>query len=679
MLAALLCALLCAPAWTFARQAGQGGTTPAGFNAAYADEAPGLDDTEQPSGGINIIVPNVIGKTLTDAKSILSAAGLTWSVEEGASGSLKVVDQSPYGGATLSQGSTVYLAVEQPQVVEVTDVALGYIDPDTEEYIQHPNETLGQVPLIKTKGGQIQMLATVTWNTGTQGYASDQGVGVTWSTSDPSVATVDPRGVVTAAGDGTARITCDTLDHGTASGYLDVTVIGQDGAYVLDVAVTDVNGNPYGENRTIITSFDGSTAMNFYATVWYSDGTKKSTSAGDAIENLTWSVNNTASAYVNADTGLFRPLHDGSIEVTATVTGGIDGAVSDFAYVVIDTGEYKEGYVPSDTFTVHVLYAADESQEYETRTYTVSSLNALGSTTGVFTLIQRNGRFQTLTAKGVPLALVLADMGLEPSEVSHFYFSAFDFNRQMITASYILDRAGYYFPNYEAGGLTAGAQLAQPMIATEGKVNQDKSDADYSNMDANMRFRLCLGTSGATDMNAQYAFYCLSDMYVVMKGAPQTGSGSGTGGGAGTDGPGSGTGEGESQGGGTGDNPEGIQQGGGADTSAEGESEGQQGEEQSSANNAVLGISNTVNLAASAPEQSEGEQAAAEDQSVESAQSSSGSSRWRVYEMMNNEQSDIDQLEFENPLEPFVVPLALAVIIAGGIASNARMRKELAA
>jgi len=52
--------------------------------------------------------------------------------------------------------------------------------------------------------------------------------------------------------------------------------------------------------------------------------------------------------------------------------------------------------------------------------------------------------------------------------------------------------------------------------------------------------------------------------------------------------------------------------------------------------------------------------------------------QWRIYQMMNKSNSELTPLDLDpNPLEPFVLPAALAVLVAAGVWRMLRYRYQL--
>lgn len=657
-----LCLSLSVPSVALPGQ-GQGSSLHAAGVALAAEgdsgDTPGGSESPDPA---QANVPYVVELTVADARAALQSAGFAVVVEGDTSDSAKVTHQSHYPTATA--GSTITITAQVPAAPTIYQVCLGYVDPATGKYVNRPDADA--IPRIVEKGGKMQMLATVVWSTGSEGYAGDQSVTVSWSVSDPSVATIDSRGMLTALKDGTVTVSCTTQTYGTVTGTIQIDVKGQDGAYVTEVLVTRDDGSFYGDDTILFQKFDGTTSVSLYVTVVYSDGTQKCTWKDDKIANLSWSSSDVDSVYVGEQTGTVKPKRDGSAFVTASVSGGLDGVVQGSVAVMVDTGEYEDGYLPSDSLTITVVYESDESVVAKEKTYDVSSLSALGLNMQAYTQVTSNGSYQTLSAQGVYLSTVMDDLGLKTGEISHFYFSALDgINKAMLSAHYLFDRTGYYYPNAD-NGWTNGQQAAAPMLAVVSKAVRNVPSADFSDLGIGSRFRLCLGSSSFTDSSAQKSFKYLSHIWVVMEGAPrQGGDGGDTPGGDDGKGTGTGTGTGDGQGEGGGS---GLSSGLGSTTglgSSEGSGIGDASGSDTSTSGSTGDDGDANGLSASA--KSDADETDAEP-----------SSRWQVFEMMSNAQSDIDPIDFSNPLEPFVLPGVAAVAAVGGGFTLRRYRKELA-
>ena len=662
--------------------------------AAPATSASATPTPATPLAAAEADVPWVVGMTVGDAKSALTAAGFGFSVEGATENSASVVNQSVVGRAEL--GTTVVITGEtnSPTIVEAY---VGYVDPDTGDYIQYPDAAVGQVPVIKTKGGQIELLASVRWSTGTGGYASDSGnsVTVTWESSDPSIATVDSRGIVTAVSDGTVSITCTTQQYGTVSASIDVRVVAQDGAYVTYVAVTDENGTPYGDNRIIFTEdLDGTQWVQLYVLVLYSDGTTKSTAAGDVIDGVTWSVSNSDLAYINESTGRMRPEAAGSFSAQVSVAGGLDGPVTGLVYVTVDNAQAGE-YIPADTLTVRVVYNVDgEEIEWSSHTYDVASFSALGLSQQAYTQVKMTGEWQTTSASGVYVTTMLEDLGIDADNISQYYFTdTLGMVRRQVTASRV-SQTGYYFPDFEAG-LTTNAQPVQAMIAVAASSVDNSATVDYSNLNESIRFRLCVGSTSSTDPAAYYSLYCIQEITILMSGSPpysstsdpegdgSGGDGGGSGGGDGGGPGGSGGGDGGADGSGSGTEGDGSGGGGEGDGIGSGSGDwpteagsGGEGDGISIINADAAGASGEEGAAGGSGD--EGGSGQSSDADAEGSGGGTGRSGWSAFEMLTDD-TTAGSYNLDNPLIVWIIPAVLAMLAAGGVTQGVRFRKECAA
>lgn len=645
-----------------------------GYQAAYAAAArnDGEAAPPQPDPVVNVRVPWVVDNTVDEAKSKLVAAGLAFEVQGDTAGTAHVVSQSIDGMVPAGTVVVIVGKLDVPKPV-LEEVYLGYVDPQTGVYIQYPDAGAGQVPQIDKKGGQLQMLASVRWDTGAGGYATDQGISLTWTSTDAAVASVDPStGLVTALKDGTVRIRGTTNGQGAIFSEIELHIVGQEGAYVKEVAIVKEDGTPYRDERILFKEYDGSTAVQLYVVVLYSDGTTKNTALGDAVEGLSWESSDKKTVYVGPETGRVKPYEDGSAEVTVKVPGGKDGPVAGAVIVVADSGKLGERN-PSSTITFNVVYEKDDSgQVYASKTYDASSLSALGVVQQAYSQFKGDGNYQVLSAEGVYLDAIMRDLSQEPSEVSALYLGTTDSgNPWMIPGSMVFGIDSWYFPDYSTTGSMVGRK-APPMIAT--RTAESSTKADFSRLNGNDQFRLCIGTSGdKTDNSAQRSRYNISDVKIVMKGSPPTGSGGGDGPenpGDDPKSPGLGGGAGGPSGPGSGSTGVGSGAGNAGIGAAAMDSSG-------SVDKAKTGLADSTDYQQSA-EGSEGA-AGGQEGSDEASEGGTGQGgrRWQVYQMMSKAKSETDPADRNNPLEPFLLPTVLAMAAAGGTSTTARFRKEL--
>ena len=172
-------------------------------------------------GGTVQLVPLVTGTTntavtySTSAASVatVSASGLVTGVSAGTA----VITATSAADPT-KQAASVITVAGSTQVVNVS--------------ITPTQSSVGV-------GGTQQFVATVTGSTNTA---------VTWSTSDPNIATVSSTGLATGVGQGTAVITARSVADNTKSAQATLTVVG------ASVAISSVPASPASGNFTIITN-----------------------------------------------------------------------------------------------------------------------------------------------------------------------------------------------------------------------------------------------------------------------------------------------------------------------------------------------------------------------------------------------------------------------------------------
>jgi uncharacterized protein YjdB/Leucine-rich repeat (LRR) protein len=243
------------------------------------NEAPVTGSVTIPFGGTSQLTATVVPVSATNQT-------VAWS-----SSVPSVATVHPVSGVVtaVSQGSTVITAksadggfiatcpVTVAAAILVTSVTLD----------QSPTATIGQ-------GGTLQLTATVAPNN-----ASNKNV--TWSTSDPAIATVSATGLVTVRTTATVGLTATiTATAADGSGYSDQCIITVD----TPVAVTGVS-----LNQTTTTIDQGGT-LQLTATV---------TPGNATIPTVTWSSDNTAVATVSS-TGLVSVLAGATIGAMATIT-----------------------------------------------------------------------------------------------------------------------------------------------------------------------------------------------------------------------------------------------------------------------------------------------------------------------------------------------------------------------
>ena len=143
---------------------------------------------------------------------------------------------------------------------------------------------------ILVDDGTMQMAATID-------PANATNPAVTWSVSNPAIATISATGLLTAVSNGTVTVTATSVSSPTVTGTMDIAVVNQI-VPVTGITVTAPNDSILVDDGT----------MQMVATA---------TPANATIPAVTWSVNTPAVATISA-TGLLTAVTNGTVTVTAT-------------------------------------------------------------------------------------------------------------------------------------------------------------------------------------------------------------------------------------------------------------------------------------------------------------------------------------------------------------------------
>jgi len=211
--------------------------------------------------------------------------------------------------------------------------------------------------------------------------------GVTWSSSNPAVATVSGRGynslegLVTGVSNGTARITVRTVGQDVFEKYCDVTVIVPVAGVTLDKALT-----------TIATGSTG----NLTATISPSDATN---------QNVTWSSSNTAIATVtgsNNGAGLTATVRGVAIGQATITTKTADGGKTATCQVTVAVG------IPVASVALNKTSTTIAAGSTETLTATISPSNAANQSV---TWVSSNIAVATVTGSGLSATVRAVALG----------------------------------------------------------------------------------------------------------------------------------------------------------------------------------------------------------------------------------------------------------------------------
>jgi len=161
--------------------------------------------------------------------------------------------------------------------------------------------TLSPTSAFITPTTTQQFTATATFGNNTSGDVTSQ---VTWTSSSPSVATVNSSGLVTGVALGSTTITAKS-NNSSATATAPVTVSSKT---IVSIAI-----NP--TNPSISLSLDQQ--QQFTATATYSDGTM-----GDITTSATWTSSATSVATITS-AGLASPVSIGSTTISASLGGAV--------------------------------------------------------------------------------------------------------------------------------------------------------------------------------------------------------------------------------------------------------------------------------------------------------------------------------------------------------------------
>ena len=615
---------------------------------------------------------------------------LTFSLTWGAQGAFAAGSSDASEGASSSaSGSTGDMGSSgdsgsssaQPTTHYVEDI--GIYDHDSPRTVYAYATSKAGSAAISSRGGQIDFDALSIWDDGSSegGYAN-----VTWSVDDASVATIDARsGELTAKANGTVTVTCSTTKSSETNGttleaQVNVTITGQDTApFVTKIVVCGEDGVPIDGSysfpkgselataeldlQAAVTVYDPVAGASTVYQVTPASGLASQT--GGELPDLAWSVTVGAFGTVSEE-GIYRPSVAATNEVVASSTAGESGAVVTGSVAVImpdenDNGQGSDAH-PQDTLTIEAEWETQPGVIAISKTFTVDDLEALGTSVKAYTALG-GGSYMTLTGRGPNLYDVLEAAGVDTSGgVKSLQVKAYD-SDFTISWSLLGETGRYFYPNIDIGSY-AEAEPVWPMVAIDSKeaVNSCTVYSADELSDAT-RFRLLFGATqdGGTTTSKQIKW--IHTIHIVLAGSPPATNGSSEGTGSGSD-----------------DSDSGSSQGG--STSANATS----GSGSDSANATVAGEASGQDDASDVTEQADsGAQGTADDTtpastSKEEAETQDGSANeraWSVLQAVSNNQSIADQLDVENPFEPFALPSAAGLVAAGGVESFVRFRMQV--
>ena len=577
------------------------------------------------------------------------------------------------GGSPAATPATPSQSAQQPYIADVS--IWSHESGATVGVASSPSSAIAA--RISAKGGTLWFDNVAWWNDGTS--VANQSY-VSWSVSDPSIATISPGGILTAVGDGivavTATATANTQGGAPLACTIYIEVTGQtDARYVSGIRIAGPDGEALSGPYVLEQDLSTATAQ-FYALVdvvdpatgatqTYSTQNGSIASQTGDIADVTWYVGDTIAA-IDQTTGLFRPSRYGIASIYCASAAGHGGATVTGSATVNTKdptgGEVRDDYHPQSSIKVKAYYEEDPPADLHddsdkhfviNKEYSLEQLEGMGPVTATYTALS-DSAYYTMTGRGVALSTLLEDAGVNIAGMSQLNFGTADNIDRPVSSAFIFDTNRYYFPNIDIGSY-AGAVQVYPIIAFESnEIKNAGTDPNFDMTEAT-RFRLLFGSTpdGGT---SQFQIKWINTLYVVLAGGPPVQPGNG-------ENPGGSNNEGDQPGGGgifngtaTGD---GTGSGGEGNGTGSGMAKGNQGGAD------VQGGSDAADNAA------EGAQSGSAGQSDTGAQASAGDSEsgapaFSVYQIPNPNASEVERtVEHDNPFKKYAGPLGAAAVVAG--------------
>lgn len=577
------------------------------------------------------------------------------------------------GGSPAATPATPSQSAQQPYIADVS--IWSHESGATVGVASSPSSAIAA--RISAKGGTLWFDNVAWWNDGTS--VANQSY-VSWSVSDPSIATISPGGILTAVGDGivavTATATANTQGGAPLACTIYIEVTGQtDARYVSGIRIAGPDGEALSGPYVLEQDLSTATAQ-FYALVDVVDpatgatqtySTKNGSIASQTgdIADVTWYAGDTIAA-IDQTTGLFRPSRYGIASIYcasaaghggATVTGGATVNTKDPT-----GGEVRDDYHPQSSIKVKAYYEEDPPADLHddsdkhfviNKEYSLEQLESMGTVTATYTALS-DSAYYTMTGRGVALSTLLEDAGVNIAGMSQLNFGTADNIDRPVSSAFIFDTNRYYFPNIDIGSY-AGAVQVYPIIAFENnEIKNAGTDPNFDMTEAT-RFRLLFGSTpdGGT---SQFQIKWINTLYVVLAGGPPVQPGNG-------ENPGGSNNEGDQPGGGGISN--GTTTGDGSGSGDEGNGTGSGMAKGDQGGSDVQGSSDAADNAAegaqsgSAGQSDTGAQASADD-------SESGAPAFSVYQIPNPNASEVEHtVEHDNPFKKYAGPLGAAAVVAG--------------
>jgi uncharacterized protein YjdB len=274
-------------------------------------------------GATDIVIPTISPSDATDTS-------VSWSSSDN---SIATVDET--GKVTAVSAGTATITVTTNDGGFTAQCTVTVVVPVTGVH-------LDETELHLTKGDTDTLTAIISPED-----ATDKGV--TWTSSDNSVVTVDDSGHLKAVGGGTATVTVTTKD----GGYTDSCTV------TVSVPVTGIS-----LNNTFITLAPGGTA----------DLTAEITPQDATNQNITWSSSDPSIATVD-NSGKVTAVDGGTATITATAADGgftaeCEVHVSDVHATITSTSDELISYINADgSGKVGVVCTEFDKDEYSSHSF----------------------------------------------------------------------------------------------------------------------------------------------------------------------------------------------------------------------------------------------------------------------------------------------------------------------
>lgn len=577
------------------------------------------------------------------------------------------------GGSPAATPATPSQSAQQPYIADVS--IWSHESGATVGVASSPSSAIAA--RISAKGGTLWFDNVAWWNDGTS--VANQSY-VSWSVSDPSIATISPGGILTAVGDGivavTATATANTQGGAPLACTIYIEVTGQtDARYVSGIRIAGPDGEALSGPYVLEQDLSTATAQ-FYALVDVVDpatgatqtySTKNGSIASQTgdIADVTWYAGDTIAA-IDQTTGLFRPSRYGIASIYCASAAGHGGATVTGSATVNTKdptgGEVRDDYHPQSSIKVKAYYEEDPPADLHddsdkhfviNKEYSLEQLESMGTVTATYTALS-DSAYYTMTGRGVALSTLLEDAGVNIAGMSQLNFGTADNIDRPVSSAFIFDTNRYYFPNIDIGSYVGAVQV-YPIIAFESnEIKNAGTDPNFDMTEAT-RFRLLFGSTpdGGT---SQFQIKWINTLYVVLAGGPPVQPGNG-------ENPGGSNNEGDQPGGGGISN--GTTTGDGSGSGDEGNGTGSGMAKGDQGGSDVQGSSDAADNAAegaqsgSAGQSDTGAQASADD-------SESGAPAFSVYQIPNPNASEVEHtVEHDNPFKKYAGPLGAAAVVAG--------------